>query len=114
MRLMPSFFRVPTLAFLIVLFLVGCGKSPEEELHGLWKEQGGKETTIEFFDDGTFAATKEGESMDGKWSILGDGRIKYEISTFGMTGTQVEELDFEDGRAIFTTSKGDIQRYKRQ
>jgi hypothetical protein len=112
--------RLAFLAAVVLLLISGCGKSPQEKLLGTWQEIDGQQNIVEFFEDGSFRLRlKKGElgsmeSLNGKWLILKDGRIKIDVSVLGMAESQVAKLHFEGNEMIMTDdTSGKATRHKR-
>ena len=95
-------------------FFVSCLSTPN--LIGRWREIG-KTSTLEFWKDGTFKAVdNDGMSVTGKYLLLNNGNIRFEVTRIGSSPDIIkgkiaimgDELTFRslDGR--------EIERYRRE
>lgn len=68
--------------FTSMIFVFGCSSSTKEQIIGKWQTSE-KGDSIEYLQDGTVTVSSNGESVKGKWSVLDDGRIRFETSEEG-------------------------------
>lgn len=99
--------------FIFFLLLTACSSDPSKKILGTWQETAGDKIVVEFLDDGTFSLKRGIQSMSGKWSILGDGRLKIEVSAFGMTQIQTAKIQFDGDQLLLTDEKGETTRHIR-
>ena len=109
-----KFSRYFAFAILTFFFFIGCISTPN--LVGRWKEIG-KTATLELSEDGTFnAVDNQKMAVSGKYSLIENGKIMFEISR------QASPPDIVNGKYsmqgdILTLTSADgkeIQRYKRE
>ncbi|RXK81134.1 hypothetical protein EST62_12135 [Chlorobaculum sp. 24CR] len=81
----------PAILILAAIFLAGCSKPTEEAIIGKWEEEGKAGEFIEFFHDKTFLISTGKEQLSGKWTKVGEDRIKADITTLGTTVTMLFE-----------------------
>lgn len=68
------FFWVSVFLFLLIM---SCAMTPK--VVGKWREIG-KDATLEFFKDGSFKAVdNQGMAVSGKYTLLKDEKVKFEI-----------------------------------
>lgn len=76
MRMLKST-TLSLLTILVCVLLIGCAKA--SHLTGTWREVG-KTAILEFLKDSSFSAVdNEGMAVRGKYALLKDGRVKFEI-----------------------------------
>lgn len=98
------------LEVLILIGLVGCGKSKEKTIVGKWKEVGGTQT-IEFFKDGTVTVVDKGEPpLPGDYRFLDDNRIRMNLALFGPITFEISPSLYE---ITLTNPFGKIERYRK-
>ncbi len=99
---------------IILLFLMtSCANTPK--LAGKWREIG-KTTTIEFLEDGSFKAVDNmGMAASGKYTLLGNGNIRFEIAHQGSSKEIIEgKLSMQEDELVISFGKGkEVERYKR-
>ena len=105
---------------LVAILLTSCdrtsdsGDSPvRDPLVGKWENSDGQ--SWEYFSDGTVLMSEKDRelNLNGKWSRLGDGRVKI---VFTMLGNSVGEVLTEETKGddiSFTNSKGHVRSWKR-
>jgi hypothetical protein len=64
-------------------YIVGCGDG-SSKLIGKWVQTANHQNKLEFLSDKTVILEEGSQTFGGKWNILEDGRIKTEISVWGM------------------------------
>lgn len=98
------------LEILILIGLVGCGKSKEETIVGKWKEVGGTQT-IEFFKDGTVTVVDEdGPALPGDYRFIDDNQIRMNLALFGPITVKISpSLD----EITLTNPFGKIEKYRK-
>jgi hypothetical protein len=70
------------LAFVsIIALLVSCSRG--SPIIGRWQEIGGDNETMDFSKSGTFHLVSKGRTIEGKYSMPEDGRIKLELGGAG-------------------------------
>jgi len=98
------------LEVLILVGLVGCGKSKEKTIVGKWKEVGGTQT-IEFFKDGTVTVVDKGEpTLPGDYRFLDDNRIRMNLALFGPI---IAEVSSSRDEITLTNPFGEVEKYRR-
>jgi len=97
----------------LVLLLAACPSDPSKKILGTWQETAGDKVVVEFLDDGTFTVKSGMRSLSRKWSILGDGCLKMEVSTFGMTQIETWKIQFDGNQLLLTDKKGETTRHIR-
>ncbi len=117
-------FCTPALSvlFLVILCLCGCGKQRPAVL-GRWIEIDRPDLIwfitikkidspdiLEFFDDGRVSFEKSTFGLTGTWVILEDGRLKVEVGVLGSTTTMTGGLE---GPKLLLIARGDTTRYER-
>lgn len=99
---------------IVLLFLmISCANTPK--LVGKWREIG-KNATIEFLEDGSFKAVDNmGMAVSGKYTLLGNENIRFEISHQGSSKEIVEgKLSTQEDELVISFGKGnEVERYKR-
>ena len=101
-------------AILVFSFIIACANTPN--LVGKWKEIG-KVATLEFWEDGTFKAIDNQKmTVSGKYSLIEQGNIRFEISRQGFPSEIVTgKYSVQENILTFTSADGkEIQRYRRQ
>lgn len=97
----------------VSVLLTGCANAPN--LIGMWREVG-KTATLELMKDGSFSAMdNEGMAVSGKYALLEDGRVKFEIL---QPDSSVEIVILEvsvrgDELTVVTEDLGEVERYKK-
>ena len=113
---------------LLASLIVGCSsnlkdgdqkeKSPKEQALGRWLANNG--TKFEFFEDGTYTTQKTdktditGGQMNGKWTILSDGRFKLTTSVLGVTQVMTFNASFPDDSTMTIMVDGESAELKRE
>ena len=90
------------IVFLILatIILAGCSKPTEEAIVGKWEEEG---QFIEFFQDSTCLMNNGKQRLSGRWTKVGDDRIKVETTMLGTTSTIVfEDIAISGDKMTFT------------
>jgi len=106
----PFFFL---LAMGLLFFMISCASAPK--LAGKWREVG-KTATIEFLEDGSFKAVDNmGMAVSGKYTLLGNGKIKFEIGHQGSSKEIVEgKFSMQEDELVISFGNGkEIERYRR-
>ena len=106
-------------AAIFLSVMTGCGS--KKTLVGTWQEEGKDGAIIEFLADGTFnvqppkdaAALLADIKINGKWTMLEDGKCKMEISAMGTTNTENVKVEFQADELIVTGPDGNPARHKR-
>ena len=99
---------------LAISLITGCANTPN--LVGRWKEIG-KTATLELSEDGTFKAVDNQKmAVSGKYSLIENGKIRFDISRPGSPPDIVNgNYSMQGDILILTSSDGkEIQRYRRQ
>jgi len=97
---------------IVLVGLIGCGKSKEESIVGKWQEVGGNQS-MEFFKDGTVIAIEEGLSLTGKYEFINDNQFKMEFKDFGeLLGTIIAQMS-DSGDEFSLTALRKIEKYRR-
>lgn len=69
-----------------VLAQLGIGHQPlEQAVVGKWSEVGDTTASVEFFLDKTFSMANKDMPLNGKWVVVGERRIKTDVSMWGQT-----------------------------
>ncbi len=89
----------------IMVFTFGCSGGTKERITGKWQPAGQCEY-IEYFKDGSVVVFSNGESEKGKWSVLDDGRIKFEASDNGKPVVYTYKVAFNEKDEMTTTGEG--------
>jgi hypothetical protein len=97
----------------VSVLLTGCVNAPN--LIGMWREVG-KTATLGLMKDGSFSAVdNEGMAVSGKYALLEDGRVKFEIlhpdSSVEIVILKVSVR--EDELTVVTEDLGEVERYKK-
>jgi hypothetical protein len=98
----------------VFIFSVSCLSAPN--LIGRWREIG-KTATLEFQKDGTFKAVdNEGMSVNGKYSLLQNGNIRFEVTRIGSSPDIIKrKISIMGDELTFSSLDGrDIERYRRK
>jgi len=106
----PLFFLLPTI---LLFFMISCASTPK--LAGKWQEIG-KTATIEFLEDGSFKTVDNmGMAVSGKYTLLGNGNIRFEIVHQGSSKEIVEgKFSMQEDELVISFGKGkEVERYKR-
>jgi hypothetical protein len=118
---------IPFLKALIVIVSLFAGmqqaalaqESAQSRLAGLWDEIGPSANLVQFGGDGSLKLfLKKGEigdlrSLNGKWSVLGDGKVNVTFIQKGKSFSQTLILKFEGEEMILIDEKGEITRHRR-
>jgi hypothetical protein len=110
-KFIPTFFIL--LAIILLFFMISCASTPK--LPGKWREIGNT-GTIEFLEDGSFKAVDNmGMAVSGKYTLLGNGNIRFEIAHQGSSKEIVEgKLSMQEDELVISFEKGkEVERYKR-
>ena len=96
--------RVGAMALLLalVLSLVGCGKSMEKQLEGIWYLEGWSGPAFTFYDDGS--CKFQGEYGTGTWTLVNDDQLK--ISNFYGETVVLTIESIKDGCLTVTNELG--------
>ncbi len=101
------------LAVFVCVFFMHCAASTG--MIGTWREVG-KSATLEFRKDGSFSAVdNEGMAVNGKYTRLKDGRVKFEI-LHGDASVEIVILNVSVSRdelTVVSDRPGDVERYRR-
>jgi hypothetical protein len=106
----PFHFLLP---IILLFFMISCANTPK--LAGKWREIG-KTATIEFLEDGSFKAVDNmGMAVSGKYTLLGNGNIRFEIVHHGSSKEIVEgKLSMQEDELVISFGNGkEVDRYKR-
>lgn len=100
---------------LLAIFIVGCAKKPQELVIGKWRNIKDSET-IEFFEDGTLRLSSTNPkasipSLDGKWVILSDGRLKAEVTFLGSSVSRIGGLNASNDEITLKDDSGKEDKY---
>ena len=103
---------------LTLLSVVACGQKPQEKILGRWQEVSSEKGVFEFFQDQTLTMTsknKAGKSqqMSGKWIVLDDGRLKFDLVMLGTSVPSVVKFRFDGSDMVFITDGGTEARFKK-
>jgi hypothetical protein len=101
------------LAILLLFFMISCTSTPK--LAGKWREIG-KTATIEFLEDDSFKAVDNmGMAVSGKYTLLENGNIRFEIGHQGSSKEIVEgRLSMQGDELVISFGKGkEVERYRR-
>ena len=96
------------------IFSLSCLSTPN--LIGRWREIG-KTATLEFWKDGTFKAVdNEGMSVTGKYLLLNNGNIRFEVTRIGSSPDIIKGKIAIMGDELTFSSLDDreIERYRRE
>ncbi len=110
-KLKPVFLFL--LAILLLFLLICCAN--KSKLVGKWRETG-KTATIEFLEDGSFKAVDNmGMAVSGKYTLLGDGNIRFEIAHQGSSKEIIEgKFSMQEDELVISFEKGkEVERYRR-
>jgi hypothetical protein len=110
-RSKPIFF--PLLGIVLFFVVVSCANKPM--LIGKWREMG-KIATIEFLEDGSFKAMDNmGMAVSGKYSLLENGNIRFEIAGQGTSKEIIEgEFSMQKDELVISFGNGkEVERYGR-
>ena len=94
----------------LLLLLASCKRA--DPVLGRWVDVEGSGWT-EYFPDGDVIFNDGSKSMSGKWTRLGDGRIKVDRIVRGGESVEVYAVSVEGNDATFTSSEGDEKKYQR-
>lgn len=104
---------LPLLSMMVSVLLICCANS--SYLLGKWRENG-KSATLEFLHDGSFSATdNQGMYVKGKYTLLKNGNVKFEIEHPGAS-TEILILTISvssDALTIVNEQPGKVERYSR-
>ena len=96
------------------LFSVSCLSTPN--LIGKWREVG-KTATLEFWKDGTFKAVdNEGMSVTGKYFLLQNGNVRFEVTRIGSSPDIIKgKIAIMGDELTFSSlDHREIERYRRK
>ena len=101
-----------------ILLLAACSQKPQEKILGKWQEMSKAQGVFEFFSDGTLTMGSRGktgqmETMAGRWVILSDGRLKFDVVMLGTPVPFVMKLRFDGADMVFVTEGGVESRFKK-
>jgi hypothetical protein len=102
------------LAIAASFFFVSCLSTPN--VIGKWREIG-KTATLEFWKDGTFKAVdNEGMSVTGKYFLLNNGNIRFEVTRIGSSPDIINgKIEIGRDELMFRSLDGrEIERYRRE
>jgi hypothetical protein len=89
---------------------------PQSHIIGKWREIG-RAATVEFLEDGTFKAVdNEGLAVAGKYTVVKDGNMKFQIQREGTTEKMVN-LGFSivgDELTLTPSDGGAVERYRKE
>ncbi len=89
---------------------------PKVEIVGRWREVG-RSATIEFMNDGGFKAVdNEGMAVAGRFTLIKDGNITFEIQHEG-TRDEIVTLNFSligDELMLTPSGRGGVERYQKE
>ena len=100
-------------AIVLLFFMISCAST--QKLVGKWREIG-RTATIEFLEDGSFKTVDNmGMAVSGKYSLVGNGNIRFEIMHQGSSKEIVEgKLSMQEDELVISFGKGkEVERYKR-
>ena len=97
-------------SILVALNLSSCSMLSKYKLLGKWQDIQ-KTGVIEFFSDNRVSIAANGQTAAGDWSILGDGRVKLEITIFGTTYVSTGKVEGDILR--LETPDGEVSEYQR-
>jgi uncharacterized protein (TIGR03066 family) len=94
----------------VVLFVSGCGSSPQSRIVGKW-EAGQEPTklTAEFAKDGKATLTMFGQSVQGTYKVNGNDELEYTLNG----KTTKCKMKVTETQLDLTTSEGKTITYKR-
>jgi len=101
------------LAIVLLFFMISCASTPK--LAGNWREIGNT-GTIEFLEDGSFKAVDNmGMAVSGKYTLLGNGYIRFEIAHSGSSKEIIEaKFSMREDELVISFEKGkEVIRYNR-
>ena len=104
------FFWIPVV---LCLLLISCAMTPK--VVGKWREIG-KTATIEFFKDGSFKAIdNQGMAVSGKYTLLKDGKVRFEILHPGSSSEMVTgKLSVRKDELTISSEEGkEAERYRK-
>jgi hypothetical protein len=101
------------LAIELFFLIISCAIKPK--VVGKWQEIG-KTATIEFLKDGSFKAMDNlGMAVSGKYTLLGNGSVRFEIEQQGSSPEIIEgKLFVRKGELTISFEQGkEVERYRR-
>ena len=97
----------------LCLLMFSCATTPK--VVGKWREIG-KTATIEFFKDGSFKAIdNQGMAVSGKYTLLKDGKVRFEILHPGSSSEMVTgKLSVRKDELTISSEEGkEAERYRK-
>ncbi len=97
----------------LCLWMISCAMTPK--VVGKWKEIG-KDATLEFFKDGSFKAVdNQGMAVSGKYTLLKDGKVRFEISQQGSSSEIVTgKISIQKDELTLSSEEGkEVERYRK-
>jgi hypothetical protein len=102
-----------TSLLLICLLTSGCSKSLSQAIVGRWKIPG-EAGFFEFFVDNTVLLSDDKRQFSGKWTVVGNNRIKADIAAdLGATATLIFDDIHMSGNQLTCTFQGRTIEMKR-
>jgi hypothetical protein len=106
-------FFFPLLGIALLLLMVSCANKPM--LIGKWREIG-KMATIEFLEDSSFKAMDNmGMAVSGKYILLGNGNVRFEIARQGTSKEIIDgKFSMQEDELVISFGNGkEVERYGR-
>ena len=99
---------VPSSPAPAVLAQLGIGHKPlEQAVVGKWSDVGDPNESVEFFSDKTFSMTNKRMPMNGKWVVVGDRRIKADVTLLGTVLILFEDVEISGDKMSGSMTVGD-------
>jgi hypothetical protein len=108
-----NFFLIIWMSVFLCLLMMSCAMTPKAV--GKWREIG-KDATLEFFKDGSFKAVdNQGMVVSGKYTLLKDEKVRFEISHPGSSSEIVTgKLSVRKDELTLSSEEGkEVERYRK-
>jgi hypothetical protein len=93
---------------------LGIGHKPlDQAVVGKWSDVADPTSGFEFFPDKTFSMAGEDVPLNGKWVVVGDRRIKADVTLFGTVLILFDDVEISGNKMTgsMTVDNGKLRRF---